>query len=202
MSRKIAVFAVILVSAICFLLNKDSDIVAGFKDKSKGACSKALPSLSPEQKLTQDELDQLAKQFYDYVTASAELKDDQRIRYLKLRWNKLLLLSDFPGDEANTLGSFNKMSGCLLFRYMPQKSKPEQLGIMLHELAHSSGANHDGTWRDAFLFFANVATKKLGWVVSLKCPTVCKSYNICDRGLCPLCDWTPSYESCSIGAKL
>lgn len=200
MNRALAVVAAALVALLSYLLAKNSD----FSDFASGGkkCSKALPSLSPEESLTQDDLDKLARQFYDYVTASDEFKDDPRVRYLKLRWNKLVLLSDFPGDDSNTLGSFNKMSGCLLFRYMPEKSKPEQLGIVLHELAHSSGMNHDDAWRDAFLYFANIATKKLGWVVALKCPTVCKSYNICSRSLCPLCDWTPRFEGCSVGNKL
>jgi hypothetical protein len=200
MSQKILI-AALLVGAASFLLAKNSDFV-DYAQKSSGKCKKALPSLSPEQRLTQDDLAKLARQFYDYVTTSEEFKNDDRVRYLKLRWNKNVMLSDFPGDDANVLGSFNKLSGCLLFRYMPQKSKAEQLGIMLHELAHSSGANHDGTWRDAFLYFANIATKKLGWIVALKCPTVCKSYNICSKDLCPLCDWEPSFGGCSLGNKL
>jgi hypothetical protein len=196
----------LLLSLLAYILAKNADF-ADFAARASGAgpaaaCSRALPSLTPEQSLTQAELAALATQFFEYCQAHEELKTDPRVRAMALRWNKHVLLSDFPGDNANVLGSFNKASGCLLFRYLPQKSRAEQLGIVLHELAHTSGASHDDAWRDAFLFFANVATEKLGWVVTLKCPTVCKTYNICSRTQCPLCDWSPAFESCSVGAKL
>lgn len=76
------------------------------------------------------------------------------------------------------------------------KTLGEQLGIMLHELAHSNGWEHDDAWRDCFLYFINIATQKLGWIVSLKCPTSCKNYQVCEKSQCELCDWV-NFENCA-----
>lgn len=163
------------------------------------SCTKSLQSRGLQttaSAASQARLDELARQFYEHCASVPSLASDPRVRNLAMRWNRHVLLSDFPGDARNVLGSFNAWSGCLYMRDMPTKSLPEQLGILLHELAHSNGTAHDSTWRNAFLFFCDIATRQLGWVVALGCPTVCKSYGVCAPSSCPLCDWTPNNAAC------
>ena len=163
-------------------------------------CRKSFASQSKtptsEQSATQEELEASARRFLDYCLATPSLASDARVKNLARIWNRHVLLSDFPGDDSNVLGSFNTISGCLYFRPILEKSRPEQLGILLHELAHSSGAQHDDSWKDAFLYFVNIATSQMGWQVALKCPTQCKSYGICSRSNCENCDWLPNIEAC------
>lgn len=169
--------------------------------KPSGKCSKSLKAagkLTREQTASQEELDSLAKRFVDYCSTDPNMSGDRRVINLTARWNRQVLLSDFPGDASNVMGSFNKESGCLMLRDMKEKPLSEQLGIMLHELAHSNGWNHDDEWRDCFLFFANVATEKLGWVVAMKCPTACKNYQVCSKSQCPLCDFL-DWDKCGGG---
>ena len=151
---------------------------------------------SSEESATQAELEASARQFLDYCLATPSLAADVRVRNLARIWNRHVLLSDFPGDDANVLGSFNTLSGCLYFRPVLEKTRPEQLGIMLHELAHSSGAQHDDEWKNAFLYFVNIATTQMGWSVALKCPVVCRSYGICNRSNCENCDFLPNVDAC------
>jgi hypothetical protein len=163
-------------------------------------CPKSLSSqgkLSDVQAVSQKELDALAKQFMDYCSSTPGIQEDSRVIKLSSTWNKSVLLSDFPGEKSSVMGTFNKQTGCLLMRDLKDvKTLGEQLGIMLHELAHSNGFDHDDTWRDCFLYFINVATQKLGWIVSLKCPTSCKNYQVCEKSQCELCDWV-NFESCA-----
>ena len=188
------VFAVGVIAAGC-LLGAWQDGALLLPSRLTTACPRALRSLGPASSATEAELNRLARRFYEHCKATPELAEDKRVRALDLRWNKHVLLSDFKEDGSNVMGSFNKMSGCLLLRELPDRPRAEQLGIMLHELAHSSGWEHDEVWRDAFLFFCNVATQRLGWEVALKCPTVCRSYNVCSRQNCEQCDWI-DWERC------
>ena len=188
------VFAAMATGWIDGVNNVDSTVDPNTTCKKSFAAQGKKHSL--EEKATQDKLEVLAKQFLDHCLATPALASDTRVRNLARIWNRHVLLSDFPGDDANVLGSFNTISGCLYFRPVLEKTLPEQLGILLHELAHSNGAQHDDKWKDCFLFFVNIATTEMGWSVALKCPTQCKSYGICSKSNCENCDWLPNIEAC------
>jgi hypothetical protein len=191
------VWVVLLAAALGLSLWKGRAAIAGSPTTNCPTSLSAQNKLTKTQAVSQDELNVLAKQFVDYCAATPGIKDDPRVLALTATWNKLILLSDFPDEKANTLGTFNKFTGCLLLRDLKNvKSLSEQLGIMLHELAHSNGWNHDDTWRDCFLYFINLATQKLGWEVSLKCPTSCKNYQVCEKSQCEYCDWI-NFENCA-----
>lgn len=157
----------------------------------------AKGALSEQQAVSQKELDALAKQFFEYCTTTPGFKDDPRVLKLAATWNRQVLLSDFSEEKSNVMGTFNKETGCLLLRDLKNvKTLGEQLSIMLHELAHSNGWEHDDAWRDCFLYFINTATQKLGWIVSLKCPTSCKNYQVCGKQQCEMCDWI-DFDKCA-----
>lgn len=160
------------------------------------SCPRATPpeKLTPTQAVDAETLQRLALEFMQHC--SRRHPTDKRVTRLVGTWNRTVLQSDFPGDPRTVWGTFNKATGCLMMRMDRAKSMEEQLAIMLHELAHTSGQGHDDVWKEAYLFFLGVATQEMGWKVTLKCPTVCKSHAICARSNCPSCDWTPSFEHC------
>lgn len=190
--------AVVLVAASMGWIGAvdNSDPTADPNAKCRKSYASQGKKATSEQSATQTELEASARQFLDYCLATPSLASDSRVKNLARIWNRHVLLSDFPGDDSNVLGSFNTISGCLYMRPILEKSRPEQLGIMLHELAHSNGAQHDDAWKDAFLYFINIATTQMGWNVALKCPVVCRSYGICNRSNCENCDYLPNIEAC------
>lgn len=106
------------------------------------------------------------------------------------------LMATYSGALVNTdefprrtiRGSFSKETGIMKLRVSdPDLSDAQVRAVLLHELAHTSGYEHDVEWRDTFLFFCNVATRELGWDVNLSQPHNCRAHAICSAGMCALC---------------
>ena len=109
-----------------------------------------------------------------------------RVQRLLSTWNGKVV--DYEFDRRSIRGSFSKETGVLKLRIRdPDLSDAQLRGILLHEMAHSSGDEHDSEWRETFVFFCNVATDELGWELTLSQPHNCKNYAICSSGDCVEC---------------
>lgn len=69
---------------------------------------------------------------------------------------------------------------------------------IVHELAHATRhkergeASHSPQWKQTWLWFLEIATQDLGWVVDIKCAE-CTFYGLCEQdGHCPKCNWLQS----------
>ena len=139
----------------------------------------SVSSLELAQMLRQDGLKLLDHLKTKYPT-------DTRTLTLDSVWNTQVLPAttfEYPRVKA----SFNKKSGCLYMRLDEVRSIDAWRGVLLHELAHVIGIQHDETYRKMWVFLLEVATKELGWTVKLNCQTTCSSYNVCGTD-CALCD--------------
>ena len=58
--------------------------------------------------------------------------------------------------------------------------------LIAHELAHIAHLNHNEVWRTVTLFMCNVIAKK--YTVPIF-SNRCSLYGICDKQLCPACEW-------------
>jgi predicted metal-dependent hydrolase len=163
---------------------------------AQASCPRATPAdrMTATQTVNRQTLQERATAFMTHC----ELRhsSDKRVRNLMRVWNRSVEQSNFAGDPATVWGTFNKATGCLMLRMDGAKSMEEQLAILLHELAHTSGESHDDTWKDCYLFFLGIATQEMGWRVTLKCPTACRSHAICAQSNCPACQWYPTFEAC------
>jgi hypothetical protein len=74
------------------------------------------------------------------------------------------------------------------------RSRSSLLRTVVHELAHATRvkepgeAGHSPQWKQAWLWFLEIATQELGWAVDIKCAE-CTFYGLCDRSQCPKCNW-------------
>ena len=124
---------------------------------------------------------------------------DERTLALDARWNKRVLQTD-EFARPSVKASFNKTTGCLYMRLSDDGTPlPVLRGIMLHELAHAAGTSHDAAFREAWLFFARVATEDLGYEVNFACPLACSAYGVCFERDCPRCGWAPDHDACVSG---
>ena len=112
---------------------------------------------------------------------------DPRTARLLSTWQGVFVdTDDFPSTTIR--GSFSKETGELKVRVDdPGLSDAQLRGVLLHELAHTNGQDHDVPWRDAFIWFCDIATRELGWDVALSQPHNCRNYGICDVAWCPSC---------------
>ena len=174
--------------------------LAWFSRGSGSTAQASCPRATPASKMTATQTvnhEALQKRATAFMT-HCELRhgSDKRVQNLMRVWNRSVEQSNFPGDPATIWGTFNRATGCLMLRMDGAKSLEEQLAILLHELAHTSGDSHNDTWKDCYLFFLGIATQEMGWRVTLKCPTVCRSHAICAQSNCPACQWYPTFEAC------
>lgn len=122
--------------------------------------------------------------FYSYLLTYHP--SDPRTQRLVSTWNGTVVATDdFPSRSIR--GSFSKEQGTLKLRVNdPDLSDAQLRGVLLHELAHSSGTEHDEEWLECFMWFCQVTTRDLGWDVTLSQPHNCKNYGVCGNE-CALC---------------
>jgi hypothetical protein len=107
-----------------------------------------------------------------------------------LRAFKGVRVTNMPG-----IMSFSRSTGILKVNPARVRDDPAHAAAtLLHELAHTTPEKHNADWRQTFLFFADVATRELGWAVRLACAH-CKYYGVCSQESCPRC----AFDACPPG---
>lgn len=176
----LAILTLIVIVAWCFLGNL-IDKPGLFLETT---CQRTDANASAASLKLATSLQQEALQLLDHL--KSKYPSDARTKTLDQVWNKQVLPATMF-DNPRVKASFNKKTGCLYMRLDEVRSLDAWRAVLLHELAHVSGKQHDETYRQMWLFLLKVATKELGWTVKLNCQTACTSYNVCGTD-CELCD--------------
>lgn len=127
--------------------------------------------------------------------------DDPRASTLfgKLKDVRLLDASESsPRDGSWKNGKFKHSAGTLFVAPRDLSGRPRTrsslLRTVVHELAHATRIKepgelgHSPQWKQAWLWFLEIATREMGWSVDIKCAE-CTFYGLCDRSQCPKCNW-------------
>lgn len=95
-------------------------------------------------------------------------------------------------------GKFKHSVGTLFFAPRDPsgaaRTQSSLLKTVVHELAHATRfkepgeVSHSPQWKTTWLWFLGIATKELGWTVDIKCAE-CTYYGLCERTMCPKCNW-------------
>lgn len=130
--------------------------------------------------------------------------DDPRSLFLFEKLRRIELLSDEeakPSGGSWKNGKFNHTSGTLFVAPRDTtdalRTQSSLSKTIVHELAHATRRkepgedSHSPQWKQAWLWFLQVATQELGWDVEIKCAE-CTFYGLCDHSHCPKCTWLQS----------
>lgn len=148
--------------------------------------------------LSEEERDLLAKarkhasQFLDYVTS--RYGSNAFVKSLKSGWNGNVLLATGAPFGARYIPS-TKTFYINPETMLKQNSDDKLRTVILHELAHTSAANHGERWQEAFLFFIRIASDELRWKCEMTCAG-CRKYGLCQNKVCPKCVWKFKYDEC------
>lgn len=103
-----------------------------------------------------------------------------------------------PSGGSWKNGKFKHSTGVLYLAPRDQhgtvRSESSLTKTIVHELAHATRykeqgeASHSPQWKQTWLWFLEIATQQLGWVVDIKCAE-CSFYGLCEQGQCPKCNW-------------
>lgn len=128
--------------------------------------------------------------------------DDPRTLAVQEKLNDVRLLSQSEAEreESGTWknGKFKHSTGVLYCapRDTEGRTRTESSlhKTIVHELAHATRfkypgeTSHSQQWKQTWLWFLQIATQELGWKVDIKCAE-CTFYGLCDRSVCPKCNW-------------
>ena len=180
----VAVLAVAIVVAVLAVRSEEAFTAAPL---SHGHHRKhrAPPVRTADASALAENLRNSARTFVDHMRLFHA--SDTRAQKLFSTWAGAVVdTTAFPSRTVR--GSFSKETGVLKLRVTdPDLSDSQLRGVLLHELAHSNGLQHDVEWRDAFIFFCDVATRELGWDVTLSQNHNCRTHAICSARQCALC---------------
>lgn len=142
-----------------------------------------------------------ATEFVTHVAAAHG--DDPRAKAMlaKLQDVQLLQADEYAAQRGTGSWPNGKFKHSLGTLYVAPRepngrvrTKSSLLKTVVHELAHATRnkepgeESHSQQWKTTWLWFLSIATKELGWVVDIKCAE-CTYYGLCDRSLCPKCNW-------------
>lgn len=159
--------------------------------------SAVVPAPKPTD--AEDSLLKYAKDMSAALMAHLKAKYPDSIYTQKLVVNleDIRLMPEFARKSA--LGLSSSRTGIIELNVQNQNStlrpRDAMLDTLLHEMGHIAtsfgsdpGGPHGPNFTKGYMWLANVATKDLKWKVTTRC-SVCDMYNICDKGVCPACQW-------------
>lgn len=126
---------------------------------------------------------------------------DPRVRALlgKLRAVRVMSAAEAsPRAGSWRNGKFKHSTGELFFAARDPsgavRTESSLLKTVVHELAHATRhkepgeAAHSPQWKQTWLWFLELASEQLGWVVDIKCAE-CTYYGLCSQDQCPKCNF-------------
>ena len=165
----------------------------------------ACPSRKPSALCTDGEvLDWMRTQVEQVIThLQTRHPNDARTKALVANVKAVHLLplgETVPNANGVSLnGKYRYSSGELYVASRDSKGKLRTKSSMnqtiLHELGHATKNkllpnedHHSPSWKQAWLWLLEVATKELGWQVDVVCAQ-CTNYGMCSQTQCPKCIW-------------
>lgn len=141
--------------------------------------------------------------------------DDPRTKAMlaKLRDVQLLEASEYSAKGTGSWrnGKFKHSLGTLYVAPRDPsgdvRTQSSLLKTVVHELAHATRFkepgedSHSQQWKTTWLWFLSIATQHLGWTVDIKCAE-CTFYGLCERSLCPKCNWLQNLCGPYVGPPL
>jgi flagellar motor protein MotB len=169
-------------------------------DKADDKRSKpSTPDIVQNEAAMANHFQSVMKAIWDFCEKDASYKKDPRWLNLKRYWPLAIVFYDSANAPGNT--AFFQIVKDPAFTFMgistnpmintnmkDEKLKATQTAILLHELGHSSQGLHNEEWRNAYMFFVNIATFNLGINVFLSC-NECMEYGICNKLMAPKSDF-------------
>jgi len=134
----------------------------------------------------------------------SKYREDERTKALLSKLRGVRLLPQKRRGNTYNSGLFSHPTGLLMISARDGQGRLRTHGSLnksiVHELAHATRfkypgeTSHSTTWKSAWVFFLNIATKDLGMEVDVPCSSV--TFYGLEKRDCPDCDWEREPERC------
>jgi len=159
----------------------------------------ATPEIVQNEVAMAKHFQSVMKAIWDFCEKDPTYKKDSRWLNLKRNWPLAIVFYDSQNAPGKT--AFFQIVNEPPFTFIGLSTHPTistdmknarikatQTAIILHELGHSSQGLHNQEWRNAYMFFVNIATFHLGVDVYIGC-NECMEYGICNKLMAPKSDF-------------
>jgi hypothetical protein len=158
--------------------------------------------LSHEDAASLDYIKKTVEEFKHHL--ESKYREDERTKALLSKLRGVRLLPQKRTGNTYNSGLFSHPTGLLMISARDGQGKLRTRGSLnksiVHELAHATRfkypgeKSHSTTWKSAWIFFLNIATKDLKMEVDVPCSSV--TFYGLQKSDCPGCDWENEPGAC------